>query len=200
MSMKLCLALLLTPVIFAGEISFRFAGLTLTPEPWNKEANFLKLSKFARQAAAQGAQVVVAPEGFLEGYVANEHRFPGLTRDKYISIGEAIDGPLMKRVSDLARELKIYLSVGFAERQDSRMFNSTVIFSPDGKITGHYSKSHTGDDEPLNSRGTDFPVFPTPFGRWGISDLLRSPTPGNGAHTYPAGRTIHHYSRLGWIR
>jgi len=165
--MRFCLALLLTPVIFAGEISFRFAGLTLTPEPWNKEANFLKLSKFARQAAAQGAQVVVAPEGFLEGYVGNEHRSPGLTRDKYVSVGEEIDGPLMKRVSDLARELKIYLSVGFAERQNGRMFNSAVIFSPDGKITGRYSKSHTADDEPFNTKGTEFPVFPTPFGRWG---------------------------------
>lgn len=165
--MRLCLALLLVPALFAGEISFRFAGLTLTPEPWDKEANFLKLSKFARQAAAQGAQVVVAPEGFLEGYVANKHRSPNLTRDKYTSVGEAIDGPLMKRVSDLAKELKIYLSVGFAERQSDRMFNSAVIFSPEGKIAGHYMKSHTADDEPFNSKGSEFPVFPTPLGRWG---------------------------------
>jgi predicted amidohydrolase len=165
--MRFCLALLLTPLVFAQEISFRFAALTLTPEPWNKEANFVKLAKFARQAAAQGANVAVAPEGFLEGYVGNEHRTPGLTRDKYISVGERIDGPFLKRVSELAKELKIYLSVGFAERSHERMFNSTVIFSPDGKIAGHYSKSHTGDDEPFNTKGAEFPVFPTPLGRWG---------------------------------
>ena len=165
--MRFCLALLVVPFIFAEEISFRFAGLTLTPEPWNKEANFVKLAKFARQAAAQGARVVVAPEGFLEGYVGNQHRSPGLDRDKYISVGEKIDGPLMKRVSDLAKELKVFLSVGFAERNNDRMFNSTVIFGPDGKITGHYSKSHTADDEPFNTKGTEFPVFPTPLGRWG---------------------------------
>ena len=82
--MRFCLALLLTPFVCAEEISFQFAGLTLTPEPWNKEANFSKLEKFTRQAAAQGAQVVVAPEGFLEGYVGNEHRSPGLSRDKYV--------------------------------------------------------------------------------------------------------------------
>jgi predicted amidohydrolase len=165
--MRLCAALLLTSFAFAGEISFQFAGLTLTPEPWNKEANFTKLAKFARQAAAQGARVVVAPEGFLEGYVGNEYRSPGLTREKYLSVGEEIDGPLMKRISDLARELKIYLSVGFAERRNDRMFNSAVIFSPDGGITGHYSKSHTADDEPFNTKGAEFPVFPTPLGRWG---------------------------------
>ena len=62
--MRFCVALLLTSFALAGEISFQFAGLTLTPEPWNKEANFSKLAKFARKAAAQGAQVVVAPKGF----------------------------------------------------------------------------------------------------------------------------------------
>src|SRR5262245_3541768 len=110
--MRLCFALLLASLSIAGEISFQFAGLTLTPEPWNKEANFAKLAKFAREAAARGARVVVAPEGFLEGYVGNEHRSPGLTREKYLSVGEEIDGPLMTRVSNLARELKIYLSLG----------------------------------------------------------------------------------------
>ena len=165
--MRFCLVLLLTSLAFGGEISFQFAGLTLTPEPWNKEANFAKLAKFARQAAARGAQVVVAPEGFLEGYVGNEHRSPGLSREKYLSVGEKIDGPLMTRVSQLARELKIYLSVGFAERRGQHMFNSAVIFSPDGRITGQYSKSHTADDEPFNTKGTEFPVFTTPLGRWG---------------------------------
>ncbi len=47
------------------------------------------------------------------------------------------------------------------------MFNSAVIFSPSGGITGRYSKSHTADDEPFNTKGTEFPVFPTPLGRWG---------------------------------
>jgi predicted amidohydrolase len=165
--MRCCLALLFTPLVFAGEIAFQFAGLTLTPEPWNKEANFAKLSKFAREAAARGAQVVVAPEGFLEGYVGNRHRSPGLSRDRYLSVGEEIDGPLMKRVSDLARELKIYLAVGYAQRRGGDMFNSAVVFSPDGRVAGHYSKSHTADDEPYNTKGTEFPVFPTSFGRWG---------------------------------
>jgi predicted amidohydrolase len=167
MAMMFRSLLLCTSLAFGGEISFQFAGLTLTPAPWDKEANFAKLEKFTRQAAARGAQVVVAPEGFLEGYVGNKHRSPGLTRDKYQSAGEKVDGPLMMRVSHLARELKIYLSVGYAEQRNQQMFNSAVIFSPDGTIAGHYSKTHTADDEPFNTKGTDLPVFPTPLGRWG---------------------------------
>jgi predicted amidohydrolase len=165
--MSFRLVLLFASAAFAGDISFKFAGLTLTPEPWNKEANFAKLERYARQAAAQGAQVVAAPEGFLEGYVGNQGHSPGLDRAKYFAIGEEIDGPLMKRVSGLARELKVYLLVGYAERRKDRMYNSAAIFSPDGTVAGHYSKSHTADDEPFNTKGTEFPVFPTPFGRWG---------------------------------
>jgi predicted amidohydrolase len=165
--MRLSVALLIVSVAFAGEISFTFAGLTLTPEPWNKEANFVKLERYARQAAAQGAQVIAAPEGFLEGYVGNKGRSPGLDREKYFSVGEEIDGPFMRRIAMLARELKVYLLVGYAERRKDRMYNSTAIFSPDGSVAGHYSKSHTADDEPYNTKGTEFPVFPTPFGRWG---------------------------------
>jgi predicted amidohydrolase len=165
--MRFALVLLCASAALAGDVSFKFAGLTLTPEPWNKEANFAKLERYARQAAAQGAQVVAAPEGFLEGYVGNQGRSPGLDRTKYFAVGEEIDGPLMRRVAALARELKIYLLVGYAERRKDRMYNSAVIFSPEGAVTGHYSKSHTADDEPFNTKGTEFPVFPTPFGRWG---------------------------------
>ncbi|HNY40037.1 MAG TPA: carbon-nitrogen hydrolase family protein, partial [Bryobacteraceae bacterium] len=121
----------------------------------------------ARLAAAQGAQVIATPEGFLEGYVGNQHRSPGLDRGKYFSVGEHIDGPMLTRVAALARELKVYLLIGFAERRQDRMYNSAVIFAPDGSIASRYSKAHTAADEPFNTKGAEFPVADTPLGRWG---------------------------------
>ncbi len=167
MLLRIALSLLLASLAYAADLPFTIAGLSLMPEPWNKEANFAKMERYARQAAAQGAQVVITPEGFLEGYVGNEKHSPGLTRERYLAVGEAIDGPLMKRAAGLARELKIYLAVGFAERRRDEMFNSVAIFSPDGVVASLYSKSHTADDEPFNTKGTGFPVVSTPFGRWG---------------------------------
>jgi len=151
----------------AAEVSFTIAGVRVMPDKWDKPANLSKLERWARVAAAQGANLVVAPEGFLEGYVGNEKSNPGLTREKYFGIGEPIDGPLLSRVRGLARELKIYLSLGFAERRGDRMYNSSAIFSPDGELVSHYSKSHTNDDEPFNTKGAGFPVADTPLGRWG---------------------------------
>jgi predicted amidohydrolase len=151
----------------AGERAVVVAGLKLMPERWNKEANFAKLQRYARDAAGKGAELVLAPEGFLEGYVGNVHANPGTTRKRYFEAGESLDGPLIDRVRSLARELKIYLGTGFAERRGDKMFNSFAVFSPQGELALHYSKSHNADDEPFNTTGTDFPVVETPRGRWG---------------------------------
>lgn len=151
----------------SGE-GYVLAALSLTPEPWDKEANFKKLERYARQAAAQGAEVIVAPEGYLEGYVGNMHRTPGLTQEKYAAeAAEALDGPLLRRVRGLADELNVYLMLGFAEKRAGRVFNSAVMFAPDGSVALHYSKSHTMNDEPFNTKGETFPVTDTPFGTWG---------------------------------
>ena len=155
------------PAPAAGD-GFVVAALSLTPDPWDKEANFQKLATYARQAASQGAQVIVAPEGYLEGYVGNEHRTPGLTQQKYMAeAAEELDGPLLRRVRALADELNVYLMLGFAEKREGRVFNTAVMFGPDGSVASHYSKSHTMNDEPFNTKGNAFPVASTPFGTWG---------------------------------
>ena len=163
----LAIGLLAGGVALAADAGFAVAGLQLTPKPWDKPANLEKLERYARQAAGLGARVVLTPEGFLEGYVGNQGRTPDLIWAKYREIGESIDGPVLSRVRNLARELSIYLLLGFAERRGDRMYNSVAIFSPEGSAIHRYSKSHTADDEPLNTKGMEFPVTSTPLGRWG---------------------------------
>jgi len=168
MRSKLCAAAVLGAALsFASDATFVLAGLSLTPTPWEKEANFRLLEKYAREAAARGAQVIATPEGFLEGYVGNQHRTPGLNREKYFTAGERLGGPMLARVASLARELKVYLLLGFAELRAGRMYNSAVIFSPRGEVASRYSKVHTAADEPFNTKGAEFPVADTPLGRWG---------------------------------
>jgi len=156
-----------TPVLQGASDSFLIAGLRVMPDRWNKDANLQKLDHWAREAVKQGASLVITPEGFLEGYVANTSANPGVTEERYRAVGESIDGPLLMRIRLLAEELKIYLLVGFAESRGGKMFNSAVIFSPGGKVALHYSKSHNAHDEPFNTKGTEFPVADTKLGRMG---------------------------------
>ena len=47
-----------------------------------------------RDCAAGGAQLVVLPEGFLEGYVVNQ---PELTAERFRELAEPLDGPYVNR-------------------------------------------------------------------------------------------------------
>src|SRR5437867_929004 len=155
-------SLLLAVAALAESPEFVVAGLRVMPERWNKESNFRKLERYSRQAAAQGAKVVITPEGFLDGYVGNDRP---LDKEKYFAIAESSDGPMMNRARKLAGELKIYLAVGFPEHRGDQIYNSVVIFGPDGGVVSQYSKTHCGG-EPHNTEGTEFPVVTTPVGRW----------------------------------
>lgn len=155
--------LLATLSVTAGNPDFLIAGLRVVPDRWDKEANFRKLDQYARQAAAHGANVIVTPEGFLDGYVGNDKV---LDKEKYFAVAEPIDGPIMKRVRQLAQELKVFLAIGFPELRGQQVFNSVVVFGPDGAVVSRYSKTHCGG-EPLNTEGAEFPVVTTPLGRWG---------------------------------
>src|SRR3979409_628467 len=121
--MKLAFILLSVASVWAGDVTLTIAGLRLMTTAWGKDANTLKLARYPREAAAKGADLAFTPEGFLEGYVGNSKANRGVTRDQYFAIGEPIDGPSLKHVRELARELKIYLGIGFAERRGELMFN-----------------------------------------------------------------------------
>ena len=144
------------------------AGLCVTPEAWDKNRNFAKLEQFAKQAAADGAQLVVTPEGFLEGYLWQDDKPQEFSWDEYLDVGETLDGTFVKRAGGLAAELGIYLGLGFAERQGQLMHNSMAVFGPSGELISRHVKCHTADDEPFNTKGTELSVFDTPFGPWGV--------------------------------
>jgi predicted amidohydrolase len=173
--MRLGIGLTLACAAFANNVSLTVAGLRIVPERWNKEANLAKFERFARAAAAQGEQLAIAPEGFLEGYVGNAKTNPGLTREKYFSIGENIDGPALMRVRSLARELKMYLGLGFAERLADHMYNSVAVFSPEGEVALHYSKAHNDDDEPFQYARRRVQRSLDTTWKMGRTHLLRSP-------------------------
>jgi len=160
--MNLLLGFLLSTAL-TGAPSLVIGALRVMPVRWDKEANFRKLDKYARLAAAGGAQLVVTPEGFLDGYIGND---PDLDPKKYLASGEPIDGPMMRRVGELSRELQVYLLIGFSERRGERMYNTAALFSPKGDLIHRYAKTHVGSER-YNAQGMEYPVVDTPLGRWG---------------------------------
>lgn len=153
----------------AKQPSLRVASLSFVPVKWDKAANAATIEKMVREAAAQRAELIVTPEGALEGYVVNEvirekdvEKKAELTR-RFRAIAEPIDGAYVKRFRKLADELHVSIILGLLEAAGETLYNSAVLIGPDGAIVGKYHKSHFHQGYQVNppgyTAGKRYPVF-----------------------------------------
>jgi predicted amidohydrolase len=133
----------------------------------DKEANFATIDRLTSRCAEQGAELVVMPEGFLEGYVVKE---PGMNRERFLALAEPLDGPYVDRLKALAHKRGVWLLACFAERQGALAFNSALLITREGGGAGIYRKTHiqSGGDPHYYAPGEDLPVFQTPWGPTGV--------------------------------
>ena len=159
--------------------SVRIASASILPDKWDKQTNWSRIEKAVRKAAVDGgADLVVTPEGVLEGYVineVNEEEDPEKKAhllQKFLELGEPIDGPYIKKACLLADELDIYFVLGFLERDGRLLYNTAILIDPEGEIIGKYSKTHFYQGYTVNPdfyrAGDNYSVFETPFGKVGI--------------------------------
>lgn len=148
----------------AGEV--RVAGIVLKWLTADKAGNFQRLEPLVREAAANGARIVVTTESALDGYAVRDQAMP---LSAYRDLGEAIpDGPYYQRAAALAGELRIYLVLGLTEAEGGLRFNTAVVIGPDGELVGRYRKQAIGFEEGRNTPGSGHPVFATPYGTLGV--------------------------------
>ncbi len=161
----------------AAARQIRIAAIGFVPKKWDKEANFQKLVGLIEKAARAKPDLIIAPEGILEGYVIDSVRKadeenPGSADKKFLDIAEPLDGKYIRAFRELAKRFKVYLIVGFAERTSGdRIYNSAALIGRDGEIVGVYHKSRTIHEKwrpEFHLRGTERPAFETDFGKVGI--------------------------------
>jgi predicted amidohydrolase len=123
------------------------SSITVPPEVRLKQ-----LREALQQARLSGADLLVCPELFLSGYVSLE---------RSIQLAESVDGPFAKAVSALAREFQIAVGYGYPERKDNHIYNSMLVFGPDGVPLANYQKAcfPPGFDDCCFTRGTADALF-----------------------------------------
>src|SRR3954451_3757824 len=104
----------------------------------DKEANLREAERLVRDAAADGARLVVLPERMnVRG-----------TDDDYARQAEPLDGPTARWASALAAELEVDLVAGsITERREGhdKLSNTSLHFGPDGELKALYRKIHLFD-------------------------------------------------------
>lgn len=148
----------------AGHV--RVAGIVLKWLTGDKAGNFQRMEPLVREAAANGARIVVTTEGALDGYAVRDK---SMTLAAYRELGEAIpDGAYYQRAAALADELGIYLVLGLTEAEGTLRYNTAVVIGPDGQLAGRYRKQAIGFETGRNTPGNGHPVFTTSYGRLGV--------------------------------
>lgn len=155
-----------------GTARVRVAAISFVPAKGDLAANAAQLESAFREAAAGRARLAVAPEGILEGYVINPMLAGLMPVARMHELAVPVDGPLIRRFRDLARELQLCLVFGFAERLGSDVFNAAIFIDDAGVIRGKYHKMQFEEGyHPswwFNRLGEKSRAFDTPFGRCGI--------------------------------
>lgn len=132
--------------------------------------NIEKASELIREAAAQGAQVILPPELFERPYFCQERRYEYYG---YARTPEEDDAVI--HMKKLAKELETVIPVSFYEAGDHRqMFNSVAVIDADGSVRGIYRKTHIPDDHYYQEKfyftpgDTGFRAFKTRYGTIGV--------------------------------
>jgi deaminated glutathione amidase len=100
------------------------------------ERNVAVATGLIAQAAAEGAQLVVLPELFA---------LYGSQRDMRES-AEPVGGPISTSLADAARAHTIWVLGGsICEASNDRVFNTSLLFDPRGKVVARYRKIHLYD-------------------------------------------------------
>jgi predicted amidohydrolase len=144
----------------------RVAGIVLKWLRTDKQRNFARVEPMIREAAKNGASIVVTTECFLDGYAIADKSIP---LETYRALGEPIPGgEYFKRLSALADELDVHLIAGMTEAAGELRHNTAVLLGPQGQLMGRYRKQELGHETVRNTPGSASRVFGTPHGRLGI--------------------------------
>ncbi len=116
-------------------------GLVQQANTADRAANIEKLQRHIRQAAAEGAELVVLQE------LHNGLYFCQTEDTNLFDQAEPIPGPSTELFGALAKELGVVLVLSLFERRAPGLYHNTaVVLERDGSIAGKYRKMHIPDD------------------------------------------------------
>jgi N-carbamoylputrescine amidase len=136
---------------------------------WDRDANIDRAEVLVRQAARDGAQIILLQELFETPYFCIEQD------SRHLRLATSLaQNPAILRMASLARELDVVLPVSFFEHAGQAYFNSVAIIDADGQVLGSYRKAHIPNGPGYQEKtyfcpgDTGFRVWQTRFGRIGV--------------------------------
>ena len=182
----------------------RIALVQAEPVLFDKQASLDKALGYIEEAAANGAELIVFPELFIPGYPVGmnfgfsvgKRTEPGREDWKRYYDASVVAGEKeFTLLSDAAKKKGAFISIGFSERDSvgGTLYNSNVIFEPDGTYKVHRKLKPTGSERLVwgDADKNYFPVTETPWGPMGSLICWESYMPLARVALYQKGITIY---------
>ncbi len=148
---------------------FGIAAVQMQVVPWDAEGTMALMEERLRYVHQLFPWVNMAcfPELCPIGTSPLDQQPPGYVWD---SLAEVIPGPLTARLAEMARRYQIWLQPGtIYERDGDRVYNTALVFSPQGELTARYRKMFPWRPWETVSGGQEFCTFDIPdAGRFGL--------------------------------
>ncbi|WP_127498337.1 N-carbamoylputrescine amidase [Paenibacillus glycanilyticus] len=135
----------------------------------NIEENIRKAEALVREAAAQGAQIILLQELFETPYFCQKEK-----ADYYVYATELEENKAVNHFRAIAKELNVVLPISFYEKKNWARYNSLAVIDADGEVLGKYRKSHIPDGPGyeekfyFNPGDTGFKVWKTKYAKIGV--------------------------------
>jgi N-carbamoylputrescine amidase len=136
---------------------------------WDVDANIAAAEKLVRQAAKQGAQIILIQELFETPYFCIEQD------SRHLRLATTVgDNRAINHFTKIARELRVVLPISFFEKANNSFFNSVAILDADGSNLGVYRKAHIPNGPGYQEKNyfspgdTGFKVWDTKYARIGV--------------------------------
>jgi len=170
---------------------------------FDRKRTLEKALSLTRDAARQGAKLVLFPEAFVSGYPRGLDfgAVVGARSDegredfrRYFESAVDVPGPAVDTLSKAARANSVYLVIGVIERERGTLYCCVLFFAPDGTFLGKHRKVMPTASERLiwgYGDGSTLPVFSTPFGRLGAVICWENYMPLLRTYMYAQGIEIY---------
>ena len=136
----------------------------------NRQENISRAEKLVREAAAQGAQIILLQELFETPYFCQKQKYEYLQLATHLE-----DNPAVAHFQKLAAELEVVLPICFYELAGQVRFNTVVLIDADGSLHRNlYRKTHIPDGPGYSEKfyfspgDTGFQVWNTRYARIGL--------------------------------
>ena len=183
----------------------RVAVVQAAPVLFDTAAGREKALGLIREAAENGAELVVFPELFLPCYpygmtfgftVGHREESGRADWKRYYDNSLLVPGPETEALAAAAREAGLWLSIGVSERvaESGTLYNTNLIFAPDGSLAAHHRKLKPTGAERVVWGDADrgfFPVAETPWGPMGSLICWESYMPLARVALYEKGVTLY---------